>query len=408
MNDTTNGGCPVDHAALLDPPRRRTRLLSKLHSGPPIVRDEKGVWHVYGYAEARAILRGDATIQAGFGAERIESATIMKNKPILYQEGEAHRTQRSQTAKFFTPTTVKKQYQEMMDRFSEGLILELQRHKTGHLDEMSLQLAVKVAAEVVGLTNSVLPGMAARLDHFFSGENINEDVKPPLWKQVTGQFGLLKFFALDVLPAIWSRRKNPKEDVISHVIGKGYSNLEILTECLTYAAAGMATTREFIVVVAWHLLEHDALRERYLVAGEPERYAILHELLRLEPVIASLYRRAKLPITIPVNGSDVVIEAGSLIEFHVYESNADERSVPETPHEACPGRTLEAGVPEPVLSFGDGHHRCPGAYVAIQETDIFLRKLLAVPGLRLTRAPDVTFNATVQGYELRGCQIECA
>jgi cytochrome P450 len=67
-----------------------------------------------------------------------------------------------------------------------------------------------------------------------------------------------------------------------------------------------------------------------------------------------------------------------LIEFHIYEANADERTVTESSHQACPGRNLEAGVPELVLRFGDGNHRCPGAYVAIQETDMFLRKLLCV------------------------------
>ena len=54
-----------------------------------------------------------------------------------------------------------------------------------------------------------------------------------------------------------------------------------------------------------------------------------------------------------------------------------------------------------MLSFGDGAHRCPGAYIAIQESDIFLRKLLAIDGLQIVKAPDLSWGELTQGYEFR-------
>ncbi|MGD8151160.1 hypothetical protein [Ornithinimicrobium sp. Y1694] len=54
-------------------------------------------------------------------------------------------------------------------------------------------------------------------------------------------------------------------------------------ECLTYGAAGMVTTREFLQIATWHLLDRPALRHRFLVGSAEERSAILHELLRLAP-----------------------------------------------------------------------------------------------------------------------------
>ena len=57
------------------------------------------------------------------------------------------------------------------------------------------------------------------------------------------------------------------------------------------------------------------------------------------------------------------------------------------------------------MSFGDGHHRCPGSFVALQESDIFLQKLLALPNLRIERAPDLGWNDTVKGYELRNFML---
>lgn len=57
---------------------------------------------------------------------------------------------------------------------------------------------------------------------------------------------MMAFFLLDVRPAIAARRREPREDLISHLISRGYSDMNILTECITYGAAGMVTTREFI------------------------------------------------------------------------------------------------------------------------------------------------------------------
>jgi hypothetical protein len=38
--------------------------------------------------------------------------------------------------------------------------------------------------------------------------------------------------------------------------------------------------------------------------------------------------------------------------------------------------------------------------VAIQEADTFLQRLLALPGLRITREPEVSWNVISTGYEL--------
>jgi cytochrome P450 len=57
------------------------------------------------------------------------------------------------------------------------------------------------------------------------------------------------------------------------------------------------------------------------------------------------------------------------------------------------------------MSFGDGPHRCPGASVALQETAIFLERLLRVPNVHLVRAPTVGWNPLISSYELRGALI---
>ena len=43
----------------------------------------------------------------------------------------------------------------------------------------------------------------------------------------------------------------------------------------------------------------------------------------------------------------------------------------------------------------------PGAYLAIQEADMLLQRLLAVPGLRIEHTPTLGFMEIGQSYELR-------
>jgi cytochrome P450 len=392
-------GCPVPHS----PAGRRKSLPVAEPAGPPIGRDERGVWHVRGHAEARAVLRAGATRQAGFRAELIELAAARIRPPILYQEGDEHRRQRAQTARFFTPRTTEASYRGLMQELSDRMVAELLRDGRADLSRLSMALAVGVAARVIGLTNSLAPGMDRRIDAFF-----DEDLAPRggraarVAHQIRSQRRLLAFYLADVRPAIQARRRQPAEDLISHLVAQGYADADILTECITFAAAGMATTREFISAAAWHMLEQPALRARYLVAGDAERHAMLEEILRVEPVVGHIFRRASEPLRIESGGVPLIIPPGALIDIHVYAVNDDPAVAGPEADLICPGRVIGAErVGSPVMSFGDGRHSCPGQHIAIQESDIFLRRLLALEGLRIERAPDLEWKPITAGYEIR-------
>ena len=169
----------------------------------------------------------------------------------------------------------------------------------------------------------------------------------------------------------------------------------------------MVTTREFIVMAAWHLLGNDTLRETYVNADEKARQNILQEILRLEPVVGHLYRRAVKSLTLEHEGETLTIPAGALLDLDIRAANADPGTVGAEPLQLCPARTLERGVQGAVMSFGDGHHRCPGAYIALQESDIFLTRLFGLP-LTAERAPKLEWNDLVTGYELRGLVVRTA
>ncbi len=370
---------------------------------PAIERDEQGVWHVRSFAAARTVLRSGDTKQAGFQAESMERMQHIMRAPILYLDGKEHNQQRKMTARFFTPKFVSDHYRLLMEQQAHRMVRKLKRKKQGDISQMSLTLAVGGISQIVGLTNS-FPGLAQRLEAFFDFHGMT-DLKQlsahPL-RLLQNQSRLFAFYFLDVLPAIRARRRQVQQDVISHLIGQNYNNLEILSECLVYAAAGMITTREFISVAALHLLEQPELRAHYLTAPEEERYKILHEILRIEPVVGQIYRRTVADIKVEQADTSVVIPAGEKVSVHVYGANEDEQMVGEYPLGLCPVRQMKDDtVPDMVMSFGDGVHRCPGAYIAIQETDIFLQRLLAQDNLRIVSKPTIRWNEPVEAYEVR-------
>jgi cytochrome P450 len=225
------------------------------------------------------------------------------------------------------------------------------------------------------------------------------------------QLRLLVFYLLDVRPAIQARRRQPEDDLISHLLAENYNDLKTFTECITFAVAGIQAPREFMCAAAWHFLEQPELRARYLAASDEERDVMLQEILRLEPFVERLHRRATEDISVHIKSTNtyVTIPAGALITIHVCHTNNDESGVGEEPLSICPTRELkEAGVTNAVMSFGEGNHRCPGNYIAMREADIFLRRLLSLEGLYIVKEPELSWNDLGTFYTLRNFIIGIA
>ncbi|MFC4013868.1 cytochrome P450 [Nonomuraea purpurea] len=368
----------------------------------PVDRAADGTWQIRGYAQARALLRSDRTVQAGLGIETVEKLPPKVRRPVLYRDGPEHREHRRQTARFLTPRRVDERYRDLMADLADEQLAKLRAAGEAELSDLSFNMAIGVVCEVIGLTES-RPGIRGRLERFFP-----EKFGRPGLTSVRGIYWLfrlntnwLRFHLADVRPAVRARRREPRDDLISHLLAEGCSAAEILGECLTFSAAGMVTTREFICVAAWHLFTDEELMERYQRADEPERLAVLRELVRLEPAVARLRRRTTAALELPGRNGPVTVPEGALIDVFVDAANADAEAVGDGPLTVCPGRPVEAA-----LSFGDGPHRCPGAGIAILETDIFLTRLLALDGgVRMTGTPRVSLKDEIGGYEIRGLTV---
>jgi cytochrome P450 len=357
------------------------------------------------FSFAREVLRNALAKQAGADSDQVDTGNP-DHAPVFYLDGEAHRRKRGTIARLFTPTAVTTRYRAIMERTTEALLARMKAAGEARLDVLSLELAVTVAAEIVGLTNSDYTSMASRI-----GATLNSSVPSALPRRfgrllrpLLFRFHALNFFYRDVRPAIEARRRTRREDLISQLLDEKYSNKAIMIECMTYAVAGMVTTREFIVMAAWHLLESDALRARFLTGDEADQLAILDEILRLEPVASVLQRRATEEMAI---GSGT-ISAGTLLAVDIRSANTDESVTGPYPYALDPDRAKRMKAAGGYLSFGYGSHRCPGSQVAMHETRVFLDRLLRVPGIRLEHAPQIGWSDLLMSYELRGAMIACS
>lgn len=386
--------CPIAH----DRDDRRSAAIAEAEAHP-----EPGFTPVRTFDLARDIMRSPVVrqgMEVGFFADKDESRT-----PVIFLDGEVHKKRRAQIARYFTPKAIKDRHQLVMERTTTELMAQLRREGRAQLDVLSLRLASDVAAEIVGLTSSDASAMSERLRKKFAASSKGK--RPGL----AGKLGRLEdiartlwFMRRDVVPAIREREKNDHDDVISYLVRDGLSAQEILVECMTYATAGMITTREFIVMVAWQLLENDALRSQFLEGGEEVQFAILDEILRIDPVAAYVYRKAAEDMT---TSDGRVIKAGEQFLIDIRMINVDEAAVGACPYAIDPERSKRQKMSSNWFSFADGPHRCPGAQVALHETRVFIDALLRVPGIRLATPPTVGWIEEINGYELHGAIVEC-
>jgi cytochrome P450 len=367
------------------------------------VKAEPGAKLIGKFDFAREILRSVKVKQNGGGAEHFDLGNP-EHVPVFFLDGEPHKRRRTAIAKLFTPNAIKARYWKVMERTTDDLLARLKASGRARLDEISFELAVSVASEIVGLTKSDPRKMAPRISALLASSFSDARGAKRLVNKAKRTFYAYQFFVKDVRPAVRERREHRREDVISQTLDKGYSDRAIMIECMTYATAGMVTTREFIVMVAWYMFERPELRERFLAANEEGQILILQEILRLEPVAALIYRRVDEDIEASSLGQ---VRSGAQFAIDLRAVNSDESVVGACPHMIDPDRAQRQNENGTFMSFGDGPHRCPGWQVALHETRVFIDRLLRVPGIRLECEPDMRWNAQLMSYELRNAIVAC-
>lgn len=347
----------------------------------------------------RTALRQEAMHQNGasMSLTEKEDPTLAS---IFFLHGEEHRRRRGAITSFFTPKAIKERHMPIIRQTADTLIANFRARSRARLDEMSSHLTSRVVTEIIGLTETPLRPMMRRIEMANSTPDVWRGGIRKLLAPLKSRYYGMSFFLRDVKPAIAARRAQRREDVISKLLDEGRSDTEILVECMTFGLAGMGTTREFIVVAAWHLFDNEQLRHRFLHGDDAQRMAILMEILRLEPQASMIYRTA----TEDMPG----IARGERVSLNIRAANLDEAEVGPHPGRIDPDRTRTIKNNGSWMSFGHGEHFCPGWQLALTETRVFLELLFTVPGVRLARAPDMQWTPPMlQSYQLVNAVVEC-
>jgi len=365
---------------------------------------EPGSRHFNRFDQLRAILRNETMRQNGASQSLTE-----KQDPtlasIFFLHGEEHKRRRGAIIGFFTPKAITTRHMPIIEQTADELIAEFKKTGRARLDKISMNLTAKVVTEIIGLTDTPLLPMMHRIEMANSTTDIWRGGFRKLLAPLKSRFYGTMLFMRDVKPSIALRRKERRDDLISKLLDEGRNDMEIMVECMTFGLAGIGTTREFIVVAALHLFDDEALRTRFLDGDNADRTAILMELLRLEPQASMIYRTTSEPVHDSTVGE---IAQGERISLNIREANLDEESVGPEPWKIDPDRARKMKNNGAWMSFGDGAHFCPGWQVGLTETRVLLERLFRVPGIRLTRRPDLDWSPPMlQSYQYTNAIIEC-
>lgn len=361
---------------------------------------------------AREILRSAETRQAGSSSDSMDYS-----KPdeisFFFLYGDEHKKRRASVAAHFAPKAIVSRHNPLMQATMDRVIADFQKTGTGIVEEMSLQLASDVTMEIVGLTETDRADLTRQIKRVMGSQNSFDkrklfrffhDVVFGWFNNAMYVWRIMKIYREHIVPAAEKRRVKPGNDVMTYMVENNYSKKGMIIEVMTYAGAGVSTTREFMVLAAWQLCDHPDLKERFLAGSEEEQFAIIEEILRLDPIAGYLYRK---PVSDIPETAEGPIPAGQLLAIDIRGANSDESVVGECPFQIDPDRAKRQKIPGSWMSFGDGPHRCPGSQVALHETRIFLDRLLRVPGFKLAKPPEIQWSLSTQGYELRGAVATC-
>ena len=182
---------------------------------------------------------------------------------------------------------------------------------------------------------------------------------------------------------IAAKRKSPGDDGISLIVALAdgelaCSDTELAGYCTFFFIAAEETTGSAISSAALMLLERPDLRA--LLARQPGRLAqAIPEFLRLASPVHYIARQAGADFTIAGQS----IPAGDAIMLMLGSANRDPMIFPDPD-----SIVLDRSGPE-ALVFAAGPYRCLGAQLATLEVEVAVRKLLQVPGLRLSEEPPI-------------------
>jgi cytochrome P450 len=305
---------------------------------------------------------------------------------MLFMDPPDHTRIRSLVSKAFTARTVERLRPRIQELTDELLDDAASRSEIDAMADFAFLLPVRVICELLGVPRSeqaqfrdASQNLAVVLDVGPIPDEVFEAADP---------------FVAFLRELVEERRKNPGDDLLSALIaardeGDKLSDAELLSTVSLVLGAGFETTMNLIGNGIFLLLQHPdelaRLRHDPSLIG-----STIEEILRLQPPVLATFRVA----TSDVRVGDNELHEGQQGMILLAAANKDHEVFEE------PLKFDISRKPNPHLTFGGGHHFCPGAALARLEGQIavdgFVRRF---PNLRLREQPQWRESMTLHGLK---------
>lgn len=294
-------------------------------------------------------------------------------RSLIHSDPPDHTRLRGLLTKAFTPRVIEGMrgriqsiVDELLDAAPSGGPVDLMR-------DLAIPLPAVVIGEIVGA-----PAADARLfkgwaDAILAFQGLN---RPPLEVLERSQGGIvaLRGYLTDLIA---ERRKQPREDLLSHLLAvesgsHRLSESELLLTCVTLLVAGHETTMGLIGNGLWLLMRHPEQMAQ-LRANPALMPSAIEEMLRFESPVTRQPRRMSQATTL----GGQTIPAGQIAMHFLNAANRDPA------YFTAPDQFDITRANNRHLAFGMGIHFCIGAPLARMEGPIAISSVLRrMPHLR--------------------------
>jgi cytochrome P450 len=260
----------------------------------------------------------------------------------------------------FRPRSIEKLNDRIAAIVDETIDGFIGRGRCEVVEELAIPIPIKVIADMLGLPRTLAPKIKAWSDAsveplgmLVSDERLLECAR------------LIKEFQDFVVAELESRRANPRDDLLTHLVeardaaGRGFTIPEMLSLTQQFLVAGNETTTNAIAAGVQLLIENPDQLASLQADPDPNRIRVFaNEVLRLEAPAQGLFRVVKRDVEV----GGVKLPAGSRIMLRFAAANRDPAKYPNP--DALDVSRHNAGTH---LAFGAGIHHCIGANLAREE-----------------------------------------
>jgi cytochrome P450 len=315
-------------------------------------------------------------------AANLRYSLPVQGKTLLCMEGEEHRIHRALVAEAFQPRVVQAHIATLLRPLANELIDAFGAHR--ELDLVAAychRYPLQVITRLLGIPASDEAQLFAWVRGLF-----DYPFNPEAALRARDEVNAF------LLPLIHSRRRRPREDLISRlasaqVEGHTLSDEDILSFVKLLFPAGADTTYLTLGSMMNAVLGDAALKQR-LLADPALISGAVEESVRLYGAVCFLPRYTETGAEI----GGVQIPADSWVLFGVRPAGRDAAQYPD------PERFDVARHAQRLVTFGGMPHFCLGVHLARAELATSLELLLArLPGLRLAQGPVAATSAVLRG-----------